>query len=476
MDLALRTSTASMPGAFVENDASTRFPKPSQRELIATATRDAGYPSSSTCSSHPQQHPADDEPPHQLAPNEAISIDDLQVRMKSFQVLAEIEDIEAKQQRKKKRNLLLVTIGIVILIVAIGTTVGILEVKKNGGNPDPGKNLSSFDATRCYSRNEERLVARYHDFRSEITSRFPLITTAIDTPYSPASVALCWLSDYDDFPLEISQGYDNINSTQLIQRYALSVIYYHFENSTEKGRLSVLSGRNWLGSTHVCSWDFVECPKNTTDESQRNIVQGLDITVKDLFGNIPSELALLTNLVHLEFADENSITGEIPSELWTLTLLQELIIPGGSTLFGTIPSELMYLRQLVRLNLLGASIEGTIPDLSPLSKLTSLVFGGGFVQGPFPNVTELTNLGEFFGFFDDSGANTKHFYTEELYLETPEIDGSIPSDFWSLTKLGKCLDGYLLSLVCVVHLKDTIHILQQRYCNYRLVVVACRRK
>ena len=41
-------------------------------------------------------------------------------------------------------------------------------------------------------------------------------------------VALCWVSDFDEFELEISEG----NDFELIQRFALTAVYYHFEGTS----------------------------------------------------------------------------------------------------------------------------------------------------------------------------------------------------------------------------------------------------
>ena len=54
------------------------------------------------------------------------------------------------------------------------------------------------------------------------------------------------------------------------------------------------------------------------------------------------------------------------------------------------------------------------------------------------------------------------FSTEELHLETPEIEGNIPSDFWSLTKLGKVLDMVIFSsLFEILHRNESTHIVDR---------------
>ena len=153
---------------------------------------------------------------------------------------------------------------------------------------------------------------------------------AIDTSYSGASVALCWVSDFDEFELQISEG----NDFDLIQRFVLTVVYYHFEGTVDTVVANEFSKQNWLSGLHVCEWGFVEC--SNTGEDQNNVT-GLSVKNVGLTGRIPTELAMLKNLLHLEFA-QNLLTGSIPSEFGILTQLNRLHLK-NNLLTGSIPSE-----------------------------------------------------------------------------------------------------------------------------------------
>ena len=108
------------------------------------------------------------------------------------------------------------------------------EVPDNSQDPErvdePTSFLASlFDVSSCYLRSEE-LFERYDHLRSAIVSLVPNVTAAIDTPFSSASIALCWLADFDVFELEIEDGDEEF---ELIQRFTLAAAYYHFQDMAE---------------------------------------------------------------------------------------------------------------------------------------------------------------------------------------------------------------------------------------------------
>ena len=92
-----------------------------------------------------------------------------------------------------------------------------------------------------------------------------------------------------------------------------------------------------------------------------------------LTGEIPPELGRLSNLTHLDLAD-NGLTGEIPPELGGLANLQRLYL-GGNLLTGCVPDGLRDVpnNDIARLGLPFCSnqLTGEIPpELGGLSNLT----------------------------------------------------------------------------------------------------------
>ena len=92
-------------------------------------------------------------------------------------------------------------------------------------------------------------------------------------------------------------------------------------------------------------------------------------------GDIPSELASLAKLVHLDLS-HNQFSGAIPSELEDLTSL-ELLSIRANQLNGPIPSELGSLTSLIHLDLSDNQLVGPIPsELGSLSRLIVLHLSG----------------------------------------------------------------------------------------------------
>ena len=379
--LAVRTSVASIPGAYRGEDQ-RRLPKPSQEELLEKAR--LGVKEGS------DRHQPDMGP--QLSSAELRPIDDLQDRMNDFQLCVVTEDLGEKhgqrQRRSRKFWVAIPVFAIVIIGVVVGTTLGLLGGKgrndeEPGSLPTTAPAFDVFDVNSCYSRSDE-LSGRYDSFRSLVVSLFPHMATAIDTSYSSASVAMCWVSDFDQFELQIpAEG----NDLELIQRFVLTAVYYHFEGTIDTATVNRFSKRNWLSGLHVCKWGFVEC-YNPGEE--QNKVTGLSVVSAGLAGRIPTELAMLKNLLHLEFV-QNFLTGSIPSQLSLLTRLDNLVLYNNE-LTGSIPSELGLLTQLTVLDLGNNVLTGSIPsELGLLKQLTALDLVFNQLTGTIPSELGLMN-------------------------------------------------------------------------------------
>ena len=103
---------------------------------------------------------------------------------------------------------------------------------------------------------------------------------------------------------------------------------------------------SWHKDKHCCSWDGVECDKNTSH------VVGLDLTSSWLYGNILSNSTLffLPNLKRLNLADNGFNLSLIPSEFGNFKSLTHLNL-SFSDFSGQIPFEISQLSSLVSLDL-----------------------------------------------------------------------------------------------------------------------------
>ena len=133
----------------------------------------------------------------------------------------------------------------------------------------------------------------------------------------------------------------------------------------------------------------------------------------DLYGEIPVELAQMTQMEELHFT-ENSLTGQIPKELGQMANLKYLWLTGNS-LSGTIPSELRHLKKIgVNAN----NLSGPIPThLGEWANLIELHLCDNNFTGPIP--AQLGQLSEL----------------EFLCLRNNQLSGSIPTELNQLSRL-----------------------------------------
>jgi hypothetical protein len=145
---------------------------------------------------------------------------------------------------------------------------------------------------------------------------------------------------------------------------------------------------NWLVTNTPCSWYGVTC--------SGGYITQLSLVDNQLSGNIPVELARLTNLTVIDF-QINQLTSNIPSSLGSLTNLTQLSV-NGNQLSGTIPPELGSLANLTALGLSYNQLSGTIPsELGNLTNLVHLYLNYSLLSGPMPdNLRNLVVLKEFY--------------------------------------------------------------------------------
>ena len=170
-----------------------------------------------------------------------------------------------------------------------------------------------------------------------------------------------------------------------------------------------VNNTNWLTDRPMGAWYGV-----TTDDDGR--VTELGLHGNELRGQIPPELRVLSDLVHLRLSD-NRLNGQIPPELRNLFNLRHLYLNGNS-LDGRIPPELGRLSNLVVLHLGANSLNGQIPpELGRLSRIRQLFLNDNDLSGQIP--PELVGL----------------FYLELLHLTNNALSGQIPPELARLSDL-----------------------------------------
>ncbi|PIN09862.1 Leucine-rich repeat (LRR) protein associated with apoptosis in muscle tissue [Handroanthus impetiginosus] len=166
----------------------------------------------------------------------------------------------------------------------------------------------------------------------------------------------------------------------------------------------------------------------------------LKIYALDVYGEIPQELFLLTELMDLNL-NQNVINGSIPRAIGQLSKMEYLAM-GINNLTGPVPSELGNMTKLLSLSFGSNNLQGNLPpELGKLTALQQLYIDSSGVSGPIPH--ELSNLKslqilwasdnrltgkipEFLGTFKG---------LKVLRLEGTNLEGPIPGSFRTLTKL-----------------------------------------
>jgi len=193
-------------------------------------------------------------------------------------------------------------------------------------------------------------------------------------------------------------------TAQVLEQDSLALVAFY--NST--------GGPNWNNNNHwltgpVSSWYGV------TVEGDR--VTKLHIYSNNLFGEIPDEVGLLTQLKLFVIANEPGISGLIPNSIYQLFNLTNLGI-GNCSNYGTISNRIGNLVKLQELNLFENNLTGPIPsEIGNLDSLRFLDLHNNQLTGTIP-----PELGNCTGLW-------------ELSLNGNQLNGTIPVELTNLENL-----------------------------------------
>ncbi|OMO61843.1 hypothetical protein CCACVL1_23208, partial [Corchorus capsularis] len=177
-------------------------------------------------------------------------------------------------------------------------------------------------------------------------------------------------------------------------------------------------GGNPSGKVSACSWSGVKCNENST------IVIGLNLSMKNLAGNLPGKhFGVFTELVDLNIS-LNSFSGEFPGEIFNLSNLISLDI-SRNNFSGDFPGGISGLQNLVVLDAFSNSFSGSLPvELSELKFLKILNLAGSYFNGPIPSA---------YGYFKS---------LEFLHLAGNFLSGKIPPELGNLKTVKHMEIGY----------------------------------
>jgi len=171
-----------------------------------------------------------------------------------------------------------------------------------------------------------------------------------------------------------------------LQRYVLAVFYY----ITGAWRSDY-----WMSHLDVCTWNNGGTDDLAGKSAQQLVTENilgvhcsedgesidiLGLKARDLFGSLPWEFVLLSNLRYMNL-NRNYFSGTIPTRISDLTNL-EVFLVGTNRISGTLPTTLGQLPKLIYLDVSLNGFHGTIPsELGPMSSLISASFQDNILDG-----------------------------------------------------------------------------------------------
>ena len=166
----------------------------------------------------------------------------------------------------------------------------------------------------------------------------------------------------------------------------------------------------------------------------------LDVAKNSLTSKIPSEIGLMAQLTFLSFFG-NTLTGEIPSQMGLLTRLTRLSFDKNQ-LGSSIPSEIGLLNQLTLLEVDSNEFTGTIPSqIAQLTELQALYFSNNRLGGTILSEIGALNQLAVLTFSDNQLGGTIPSQIAELtqlmwlYFDRNNLLGTIPSSLCSLSSI-----------------------------------------
>jgi hypothetical protein len=287
----------------------------------------------------------------------------------------------------------LVFIMMILLIVIIGIA--------SGSSKNQASAASTPGHTDPNSRHDPPIVIDPASLDPAITDR---LMETLDALYdrhkldksvigpaageTPQNKAFYWLAT--------DENLDNLDHTQVSQRFALAAIYYStnaVENKHAPSPQSWVSAHLWLSKAHACEWKGIVC------NSQQHIV-GVKLDRNNLSGSLPTEFGILgekltsldlsSNLIHME--------GKAFASLAYLKNLETLLMDDNFLEYDKgLPFQIQNMEGLEKLrlsyNLLSGVLEADHKVLSRLTKLTHLEIESNYLSGAMPDVIgEMSNL------------------------------------------------------------------------------------
>ena len=255
-----------------------------------------------------------------------------------------IEEWEERDKIHRKRAVVLLAL-VILVVVGVVVALVLLIDTNTGGTTNTDRNTTpSISMTVSPDEYLQSLLPDYtvKELDNQVSAQFKAFRWSASDPF-----------------------FANHSDWQLVQRFALAVVYFATDGT------HWFDNTNWLSWNHpVCQWysnSSNNCPQNNRSSFQLlgndPRVESIDLETNGLKGELPEQFYLLTDLQSI-YLTGNQLKGTLSSRIGQLPELLALSL-ASNDLTGSIPSEIGLARSLSDLFLLSNNLVGAIPTGTP---------------------------------------------------------------------------------------------------------------
>lgn len=279
---------------------------------------------------------------------------------------------------------------------------------------------------------------------------------ALANPNSPQAKATKWITDEDEFQIEIPNPLEGVSGksyadSRFTERWSLAVFYYSTGGDAWRYRLKFMQPIDhcdWFDRFvdprgNIIRQGVTECKKSAEYPESGDKVTRIEISNNNMIGNVPSEIEffpyldtwitpfnadltttssldpfikLSGSLTHLEL-QYCKISGAIPDTMGSMSALSFLGL-GNNLLTGTIPDSFFGLSELVVLGLDDNLLETEISNFGKFTKIQKMYIEDNLIRG---QITETIVNG----------------WPEIVDLDASvnRLDGALPANLFSMSAL-----------------------------------------
>ncbi|KAL7552231.1 hypothetical protein ACHAWF_016542 [Thalassiosira exigua] len=395
---------------------------------------------------------------------ETVAVDDADVG-----IIRSDAEVESEEKRKYTKWFCGAVAVLVVVIAAVAVPVTLKFAKGRKETRITVVTDAPTDVPSLMPSESPSNMPSSENYMRIVRALEPLSGRTLRDPGAPQYHAAMWLADEDPMQLDVD---DEGNFERFQQRYVMALFYYAMDGFNWK------QSQGWLTGESECYWFGIDgasegcgggqeggCVPRTVFEGSYDKVCRIGMGRQNfLYGSIPTEMGLLTEMRWFEIQDDYLI-GTIPEELGNWRSLHTILLGGNylhggfpstfgdnellGTIFidrnrfnGTFPETLGTLTNLEWLDAEENNFVGGLPSaIGNLKSLRILNVNNNSLEGTLPDTWDENNLIEDFevaynkfdGELPESLGNAK--FLKDLRASQNQLLGSIPQSYYKLENL-----------------------------------------